>query len=95
MGAYFYAIFSMIAAGVFLPTMDTKTIMVFTQSALLFIQVTFQGMYDFMYSYLYYLAVPMFHKRKGLLYTTYMEMKNYLIDFGKDACPFCDVGEVN
>ena len=69
MGAYFYAIFSMIAAGVFLPTMDTKTIMVFTQSALLFIQVTFQGMYDFMYSYLYYLAAPMFHKRKGLLYT--------------------------
>merc|ERR1719464_916336 len=44
MGAYFYAIFSMIAAGVFLPTMDTKTIMVFAQSALLFIQVTFQGM---------------------------------------------------
>jgi hypothetical protein len=44
MGAYFYAIFSMIAAGVFLPTLDTKTIMVFTQSALLFIQVTFQGM---------------------------------------------------
>lgn len=44
MGAYFYAIISMIAAGVFLPTMDTKTIMVFTQSALLFIQVTFQGM---------------------------------------------------
>ena len=48
MGAYFYAIFSMIAAGVFLPTMDTKTIMVFTQSALLFIQVTFQGMYVFL-----------------------------------------------
>ena len=43
MGAYFYAIFSMIAAGVFLPTLDTKTIMVFAQSALLFIQVTFQG----------------------------------------------------
>ena len=72
----------MIAAGVFLPTMDTKTIMVFTQSALLFIQVTFQGMYDFfaschtfatvtdvMYSYLYYLATPMFHKRKGFLFS--------------------------
>lgn len=44
MGAYFYAIFSMIAAGVYLPTLDTKTIMVFAQSALLFIQVTFQGM---------------------------------------------------
>ena len=54
----------MIAAGVFLPTMDTKTIMVFTQSALLFIQVTFQGMYDFFailvctYLYLYYLECP-------------------------------------
>ena len=45
MGAYFYAIFSMIAAGIFLPTLDTKTIMVFAQSALLFIQVTFQGKY--------------------------------------------------
>ena len=44
MGAYFYAIFSMIASGVYLPTLDTKTIMVFSQSALLFIQVTFQGM---------------------------------------------------
>ena len=67
----------MIAAGVFLPTMDTKTIMVFTQSALLFIQVTFQGMYDFVfanyvsryYLYLYYLAALMFHKRKGLLFS--------------------------
>ena len=44
MGCYFYAIFSMIAAGVILPAMETKTMMVFAQSALLFIQVTFQGM---------------------------------------------------
>ena len=72
MGAYFYAIFSMIAAGVFLPTMDTKTIMVFTQSALLFIQVTFQGMYDFFAKFVHIyiiLNVPMFHKRKGLLFS--------------------------
>ena len=34
----------MIAAGVILPAMETKTMMVFAQSALLFIQVTFQGM---------------------------------------------------
>ena len=43
MGAYFYAIFSLIAAGVYLPDLETKTIMVFAQNALLFIQVTFQG----------------------------------------------------
>ena len=24
-----------------------------------------------------------------------MRMENYLIDYGKDACPFCDVGKVN
>jgi len=52
MGAYFYAIFSMIAAGIFLPTLDTKTIMVFAQSALLFIQVTFQGKYRIILSVL-------------------------------------------
>ena len=42
-GAYIYAIFSMIAAGMYLHTMKSKPIIVFVQSLLLFIQVSFQG----------------------------------------------------
>ena len=42
-GAYIYAIFGMIAAGVHLYTLDTKTIIVFLQSALLLFQVSLQG----------------------------------------------------
>ena len=43
MGAYVYAIFSMIASGMYLHTMKTKPIIVFVQSFLLFVQVSFQG----------------------------------------------------
>ena len=43
MGAYVYAIFSMIAAGMYLHTLKTKPIIVFVQSLLLFVQVSFQG----------------------------------------------------
>lgn len=42
-GVYIYAIFSLIASGVRLPTMDTKTIVVFVQNCLLLLQVSFQG----------------------------------------------------
>ena len=42
-GAYIYAIFSMIAAGMYLHTLKSKPIIVFVQSLLLFIQVSFQG----------------------------------------------------
>ena len=44
-GAYIYAIFSMIASGVFLETANPKTIAVFVQNALLVIQVSCQGSY--------------------------------------------------
>ena len=43
MGAYVYAIFSMIASGMYLHTMKTKPIIVFVQSFLLFVQVSCQG----------------------------------------------------
>merc|ERR1712223_1644732 len=42
MGAYVYAIFSMIASGMYLHTMKTKPIIVFVQSFLLFVQVSFK-----------------------------------------------------
>ena len=42
-GAYIYSIFSMIAAGVTLATLDTKTLLVFIQNALLLVQVSCQG----------------------------------------------------
>ncbi len=42
-GAYIYAIFGMIAAGVNLASLDTKTIVVFLQNVLLFFQVSLQG----------------------------------------------------
>ena len=68
MGAYFYAIFSMIAAGIFLPTLDTKTIMVFAQSALLFIQVTFQGKYRILLSVLICLSFDRKLKQESFEY---------------------------
>ena len=43
-GAYIYAVFSLIAAGVKLPdSFDTKTLLVFIQNALLLVQVSCQG----------------------------------------------------
>ena len=43
-GAYIYAIFSMIAASVsILAALDTKTLLVFIQNALLLVQVSCQG----------------------------------------------------
>ena len=42
-GAYIYAIFSMIAAGVSLDSLETKTILVFIQNVLLMMQVSCQG----------------------------------------------------
>lgn len=46
-GAYIYAIFSMIASGVFLETGNAKSIAVFVQNALLVIQVSCQGKHFF------------------------------------------------
>ena len=47
MGAYIYAVFSMIASGVSLNSMEIKTIMVFLQNALLLVQVSCQGKISF------------------------------------------------
>ena len=46
-GAYIYAVFSMIASGVSLNSMEIKTIMVFLQNALLLVQVSCQGKISF------------------------------------------------
>jgi len=47
-GAYIYAIFSMIAAGVHLKESNPKSIAVFVQNTLLLIQVSCQGKLEFL-----------------------------------------------